>query len=725
MGQKSTTDSLKQLLEKASTVFRGIKAINIDSLKQLLEKAPNDTNRVNLLLTIANNYYFYKPDISIAYSKMALELAKDLDFKKGIFQSLSLAGESSRLLGNYPGSLKMQMEALEVSRKIKNATGEASSLCFIGVTYNELKEYRQGLNYLLPANAISQNLPVNPLVVFILTNMGISYNFLNMPDSALYYLRQAYLKVHFITHPQLESFIPINIGNVFARKGIKDSALFYYYKALQNSRSSNESINLGRVQQKIAELYFSVHQYDSSLYYVHNAFTESKRTLQKVNILEASILLVNLHKQFHQMDSAFYFEDIATAMKDSLYGPEKFKQLQLLMLDKQESQQKVEKKQEQYRNNIKYTLLFISMGVFLLISFILFRANRQNQKSKTKIEKAYTELKDTQAILIQREKMASLGELTAGIAHEIQNPLNFVNNFSEINMELLDEIEEVRRKPARTTGSDGKIEDSPPGGPPARLDHSGGGRTGDERAESEMLATVKENEEKINHHGKRADAIVKSMLQHARINSADAGQKELTDINQLAEEYLRLAYQGYRAKDKSFNCTLQLELDPNLPLVNVIPQDIGRVLLNLFNNAFWALSSVALAKEGAVSSLSSEALAKEEALSSEALAKEGTVTLSTKNLGNKIEIRVKDNGPGIPQKDLDKIFQPFFTTKPTGQGTGLGLSLAYDIVKANGGSINVITNYRPPQGELKMETPPGGRTGVEGEGTEFIIVLPI
>jgi ligand-binding sensor domain-containing protein/signal transduction histidine kinase len=276
-----------------------------------------------------------------------------------------------------------------------------------------------------------------------------------------------------------------------------------------------------------------------------------------------------------------------------------------------------------------------------------------------KLEVAHENLKSTQSQLIQSEKMASLGALTAGIAHEIQNPLNFVNNFSEISKELLGEMKEEL-----ITGS---------------------------KEEAITIADdVIQNLEKINHHGKRADAIVKGMLQHSRSNS---GHKEPTDINALADEYLRLSYHGMRAKDKSFNADYKTDFDPNLPKINVVPQDIGRVLLNLINNAFYAVH---------VETQNSASL--QQTPPQPQPDYKPTVIVSTKNMGNHVEIRVKDNGPGIPSHIIDKIFQPFFTTKPTGQGTGLGLSLAYDIVKAHGGEINLESN--------------------EGKGTEFIIQLP-
>ncbi|NND79483.1 MAG: GHKL domain-containing protein [Maribacter sp.] len=318
--------------------------------------------------------------------------------------------------------------------------------------------------------------------------------------------------------------------------------------------------------------------------------------------------------------------------------------------------------QEQYikeQENKTQRLWIISIaGAFLsalIVSLILFRNNKNRQRAnlilqqqKEKVQETLVALKVTQSQLIQSEKMASLGELTAGIAHEIQNPLNFVNNFSEVNEELLAEMKEELDK--------GNIEDA-----------------------KSIANDAIDNQKKINHHGKRADGIVKGMLQHSRSSS---GEKELTDINVLTDEYLRLAYHGLRAKDKGFNATLETDFDDTIRKINIVAQDLGRVILNLITNAFYAVKEKKDQNpEGYMP----------------------TVTVSTKKTKAGIEIMVRDNGNGIPEAIKAKIFQPFFTTKPTGRGTGLGLSLSYDIVKAHGG-------------ELKVETK-------EGKGTTFIIQL--
>lgn len=318
-------------------------------------------------------------------------------------------------------------------------------------------------------------------------------------------------------------------------------------------------------------------------------------------------------------------------------------------------------------------LIYFIVFVLIVYGLVKFQTNRVLAREKVKtqerelaqakeIEKAYKELKATQAQLIQSEKMASLGELTAGIAHEIQNPLNFVNNFSDLNQELIDELEDEIEK-------------------------------GNLAEVKQIAASIKENEAKIQQHGRRADLIVKGMLQHSRANS---GEKKETDLNSLAEEFLKLSYHGLRAKDKSFNANFKLDLDPTLPKVKVVASDIGRVILNLVNNAFYACA------DRSQSTLNGKAQLVQDSHQDNGY--EPEVIVSSRQTPNGIELSVRDNGPGIPDSIKEKIFQPFYTTKPTGSGTGLGLSLSYDIIRAHGGKIKVFSK--------------------KGEMTEFIISLP-
>jgi two-component system NtrC family sensor kinase len=400
------------------------------------------------------------------------------------------------------------------------------------------------------------------------------------------------------------------------------------------------------------QYYSALKKYDVALNYLLEAYKKSveekSNRLQLKYLKELSIfyglhnqpaLVFNYTKKFYNLTDSLDKEN--SAFKIAQYENEKkeLKQNDSLNVLKQQSavQAAVIK-----TNN---SMLLGALAAILLVSVSLFFVYRQYRLNK----KTLLSLRKTQRQLIIAEKMASLGELTAGIAHEIQNPLNFVNNFSDVNTELIEEADEEIDK-------------------------------GNTEEVKSILSDIKDNSEKINHHGKRADAIVKGMLQHSRSSNSI---KEPTDINKLCDEYLRLSYHGLRAKDKEFNATMKTDFDESIGNINIIPQDIGRVLLNLYNNAFYAVN---------------------ERKKQQAENYQPTVSIKTKMLDGKIEVSVKDNGNGIPQKIVDKIFQPFFTTKPTGQGTGLGLSLSYDIIKAHGG-------------EIKVETK-------EGESSVFILKIP-
>jgi len=478
------------------------------------------------------------------------------------------------------------------------------------------------------------------------------------PDSAFRYLQRALKLALEIKDAYFLPNIYKCIGNVYQNLDKLDSAIIYWQKNLEIS--SHDFISAAESHNNMGEVYLQLNKPDSARLHILKAI-ELFGTVGNIEGLEVSNnLMSNFFKKYHNRDSFYHYLEIASFFKDSLFNYEKRKQLNTYALNEQLHEQEQIQQQQSLKNRVKVYGLLTALIVFLIIALLLYRNNRHKQKAnallqqqKRKVESTLSELKSTQQQLIQSEKMASLGELTAGIAHEIQNPLNFVNNFSEVSKELAEEMKEELT-------------------------------TGNTEVANEIASDLVQNLEKINYHGQRAAAIVKGMLQHSRQSS---GKKEPTDINALADEYLRLAYRGLRAKDKSFNAAFETNFDSTLPKLNVIPQEIGRVLLNIINNAFYAVNEKK--KSAELSATSYEPL----------------ITVQTKKVNDKVEVIVTDNGNGIPQNIIDKIFQPFFTTKPTGQGTGLGLSLAYDIVKAHGG-------------EIKVETK-------EGEGTTFMIIMSI
>ena len=401
------------------------------------------------------------------------------------------------------------------------------------------------------------------------------------------------------------------------------------------------------------------------------------KNLRNETIQDYKLLAEVYDKMGNKEKSNEYYKTFISLQDSLLANQAKFNSISFES-EQQMNENELSINQLKSENKISSITRNFSFGIIvlvLLLASVMYYRYQSKLKANAILEKALSDLKSTQSQLIQSEKMASLGELTAGIAHEIQNPLNFVNNFSEVNTELLTEMKEEMDK--------GNIDDA-----------------------KSIANDAIENQKKINHHGKRADAIVKGMLQHSR---SSGGVKEPTDINALCDEYFRLAYHGLRAKDTSFNATMKTDFDESIGNVNIIPQDIGRVILNLITNAFYSVD-----EKSTFADLSNNNLLKVDA-SADEVKYEPTVSISTKKLGDKIEIKVTDNGNGIPQKILDKIFQPFFTTKPTGEGTGLGLSLSYDIVKAHGG-------------ELKVETKETAGLPAEASGqagSTFIISLPV
>ncbi len=637
----------------------------IDSLKSLLAIASSDSARGSLSAELALGYRFSNVDSSLFYTDISLQYARRANQLKSQALLLSLKGATLLEAGRLPESLQLQFEALKITDEIKDTSTKAFALNRIGNTYMELGDYKMANKYYFMSMNLFEKLANTGMYDNEMSNIGNIYELMQRPDSALYY--QEIVFKHSLQTDNRKSYvrpeIMFRLGNIYRQKKEYEKAMGYYKKGVEEAYIDNDIRNLTMNTLLIAFLYSEMKQTDSSIAYATRALETGGLVSFKKGMYEAAMLLSKLFESKRQPDSAYKYLLRANSEKESLTGTTRLQELQNVLLQEQESRRVSEVERIAFVNRQKQYALFGGLIVFLIIASLLYRNNRHKQKANKILESTLVNLTTTQTQLIQSEKMASLGELTAGIAHEIQNPLNFVNNFSEINSELIDELNE-KLEMGNEQLAIGNLQLV----------------SANMQSAKEISQNLKENEEKVTNHGKRADAIVKSMLQHSRSSN---GQKAPTDINLLADEYLRLAYHGLRAKDKSFNAELITDFDLAIEKVNMIPQEIGRVLLNLLNNAFYAVS---------------ESKRRNQAFNP-------TVSISTKKTNDKIIISVSDNGNGIPESIKEKIFQPFFTTKSTGEGTGLGLSLSYDIVTKGHG------------GELKVETK-------EGEGSSFIIQLP-
>jgi two-component system NtrC family sensor kinase len=642
------------------------------SMRKIISSTADDSSKMIAHLNLGKFLIDVNNDSSMAHAQKAYLLSLQVKSKNYEAQSLDFMGAVALRRGNTDQALEFLLEALKLFESFNDSTFLIVTNRNLGGVYKSQNDTTKAREYYSNALKIRPRIDNDSLFYsWVLMDLGDLFLRMNKPDSALYYTNQSLDLTAKLSIKYRKKYLPIalnTIGRIYETTGKYNEALAKYKQAVNVAFENYNLQAAGDNYMAIAFLFRRGLNIDSGLYYAKQAFIIARQVNNPQAIELSSGYLKDYFKDKNFLDSAFIYQEIMSTAKDSLLSLEKIRQIQNLSFNEQMQRQETQREREQLQNKIKMYSLLFGLVFFLAMAFILWRNNMQKQKAKVKIEQAYEVLKSAQAQLIQSEKMASLGELTAGIAHEIQNPLNFVNNFSEVNTELIEELKAERLRPKAER---------------------------DDKLQDEILNDINENEQKINHHGKRADAIVKGMLQHSRSSS---GVKEPTDINALADEYLRLAYHGLRAKDKEFNATMKTDYDEAIGNINIVPQDIGRVILNLITNAFYAVTE------------------KKKTLQSAAggeVEYEPTVTVSTKLIvppptggGQRgADIRVKDNGNGIPQKVLDKIFQPFFTTKPTGQGTGLGLSLSYDIIKAHGGQINVDTK--------------------EGEGSEFIITLPV
>ncbi|MVM40936.1 tetratricopeptide repeat protein [Spirosoma sp. HMF3257] len=624
-----------------------------------------DTARVNTFNALASQYYLTRPDSTYLFAQQAYELSRRLNYRAGEAKALNRMALAFGDLGNYAKALKAYNQAKELFVKLNDTTYVTGVLNNIAGVHTKQGEWRQGLVILQEAYALYKTMaqPDFGLKPILFLGIGRCYYNLHQLDSASAYLNQAL--------PLAKQYRPVSIGTILylsgdvaLSKNNPDRAYSFYKQSIAVLNKQNAYLGLDEVCYRLATFYQKTTRKDSALHYAKLSLSYGQKSASPQAVLQSSQLLTQLYKGKNDTEALRYYET-AVAAKDSLYSQDKMKQLLSLTFEEKQQAQEIEAAQAEYQSTVR-TYIFIGLlAVLGVIALALYRNNRQKQRAnallhrqrdeihqqRTKAENALTELRATQTQLIQKEKMASLGELTAGIAHEIQNPLNFVTNFSEVSAELVGELREEETRPQR-----------------------------DAELIEELLDDLTQNLIKITHHGGRASAIVRGMLEHSRTNT---GEKQPINLNALADEYLKIAFHGLRVKDKDFNTELKTNFGAELSPIEVVPQEIGRVLLNLYNNAFYAVQQKQ--QQGQTGY-------------------QPRVTISTTQFNRTIQIRVSDNGTGIPESVKAKIFQPFFTTKPTGEGTGLGLSLSYDIItKGHGGSLTVESQ--------------------EGEGTTFVIQL--
>ena len=610
------------------------------------------------------------------YSQRALSVGQPMSMANKVDRLFQLHGRIvSEYIneGNYPVALQQGMSLLAKVEKDTNSIHQFLALSDLATISTRLKDYDQALIYLKRSQFVARKRRDKAQQGATLVRIGKIYQHQEQHDKAIETFKQALPYVMNLREDWVIN-IEYELSSSYEQKGLHQQAFSYAHRALAEIQTKKDVFNYFdgykiTIFKTLSQTHLHTGQLDSALYYGLKCLQYARKEGDKQFLRDANETLAEVYAAQKDYADAYRYQSEFMALKDSLNNEDVTRRTTATQftfeMDKQKSQiaflHKTKQLQEQAARQQKILIIFLVATLLMLavLATVLLLNNRQKQKAnrlltdqRDQTQQALTELKATQQQLVQKEKMASLGELTAGIAHEIQNPLNFVNNFSEVSTELVDELEDEYQKASPDKG-----------------------------LEAELLSDLKQNLQKITQHGQRASSIVKGMLEHSR---SSTGEVQPTDLNALADEYLRLAYHGQRAKDKNFNCELITHFDPAIGQVNMVSQELGRVLLNLFTNAFYAVRE--RQKQGDFDY-------------------QPKVSVSTSKTKAGIEIRVADNGTGMPETVKQKIFQPFFTTKPTGEGTGLGLSLSYDIItKGHGGTMGV-------------ESQPD-------EGTQMIVRLP-
>lgn len=601
---------------------------------------------------------------ALEYYKKSFELAEKINYRKGLPGILNNIGIVYLNQGNYPEALNTFYQTLKAAEAIDDKFVIGNTINNIAVVHYYQGKMDEAEQDYMKAVQIARERSDTILTILAYSNLGEVNLEQNDPAKALKNLNIAYDLAVQKNNPEMLVQTTNTLGIVYFRLDSTEKAIGQFDAALQLSKEHDFKTAIAKAYNGLAKAKLRQGMLKEALADGLAGLKTAEEMGQAQLQRDANEILATIYESSGDGNNAIKYYKKYKLFSDSLNNLSS----ERAALTYKAGYELSKKELEFERKNLQQKwLTFSALAAFLSLGVIAWIINRNRKRlnhayhdlqqknivieaQKAEAEETLSKLKAAQSQLIQSEKMASLGELTAGIAHEIQNPLNFVNNFSDLNKELIDDMRKALH-------------------------------TGDAAEAISIAADIHANQDKISSHGKRADSIVKGMLQHSRTSS---GHKEPIDINALADEYLRLSYHGLRAKDKSFNVTLDTDFDKSISKVEIIPQDIGRVLLNLYNNAFYAVMEKRKQADKTY---------------------EPVVSVKTKMQDGKLILSVRDNGMGIPEKIKEKIFQPFFTTKPSGQGTGLGLSLSYDIIKAHGGELAV--------------------NSVDGEGAGFVISLPV
>jgi len=701
-----------------------------DSLKMVLQSSENDSLKMYINRQLGLYYSERNRFIALEYLNAQLELAQTLNQKVWEAEALGALGYVTALILNYPGSLNYLLNAREIASdpdaaknmwnvSLLSDDGDPNSarltvLAVItsnfGILHYFVGSYDKALEHNQEAAELNEIMQDEVLRALLHLNKGEIYLGMRAYELAKTEFEEAVTYSHSAGYKKYVGLIYLYIGRIFEAEGNYSEAEKYFDLSVKANIEENNPDFLGKTYLELAGLNRTRGFLDSSYELAHKALSTFRAISDSSGILSAHESLAIIFDNLAEIDSAYYHMREGEALRTALNSEERLNEFQVLGLNEQLRLKELETERVLYQSRIRIYGLAAGIGVLLLISMITFRNNRRQKKDKAIIEESYANLKATQNQLVQQEKLASLGQLTAGIAHEIKNPLNFVNNFSEVSLELVEEMrDEVRRG---TGGGRRETEDRGPGGEkaenPSASRRMDGIADGDARGVSgeaqdtdlilEILDDIEANLRKIHEHGSRADSIVKSMLMHSR---GGEGKMEPTDLNALVKEYANLSFHGMRAGKDAINVDIDLQLDESIDEVPLIAEDFSRVILNLCNNAFDAMRDK-LTGEGRPETVDEMTEDGGRRTSASYLPK---LSIRTKSENDQILIEVQDNGPGIPDDIKDKILQPFFTTKKGTQGTGLGLSITNDIVKAHGGNITI--------------------TSKNHEGTTFTIELPI